>query len=409
MTMLEALTPRRIAFVINSMGPGGAERVLDQLMRMAPQGAWDCHLILLDDEKRWREPPNTVTVHQLDTGRSLLAGIRQLKAKLAAIKPTLVVSFLVRANVATVIAARGLGIPCVISERSQLSTHLENEHRGMRRMAATAAPRLTYPRADRVIAVSDGVRSDLVSRFGVKRDRVQTIYNPYDLERIRCEALASPEFNLPARFLVSAGRLVKRKGFDDLLDAYAKTATSLPLCILGEGEERDRLNGRIQTMGLEGRVRLLGYARNPFAILARAEMFISPSHCEGFPNAIAEAMVLGVPVVSTDCPSGPAELLDGVETVGFDGVYRGKYGMLTPVERPDLLASGIAQMADPATCLHYSQMARQRMNDFRIENIAAQFWSVLSEVMAQGLVKARGSKLPVQSAQVASRSWADRA
>ena len=120
-------------------------------------------------------------------------------------------------------------------------------------------------------------------------------------------------------------------------------------------------------------------------------------------------MVLGVPVVSTDCPSGPAELLDGVETVGFDGVYRGKYGMLSPVDRPDLLASGIAQMADPATCLHYSQMARQRMNDFRIENIAAQFWSVLSEVMAQGLVKARGSKLPVQSAQVASRSWADRA
>lgn len=402
MTSTESPARRRIAFVINSMGPGGAERVLDQLMRMAPPGAWDCHLILLDDEKRWREPPETVTVHQLDTKRGMLAGIRALKTKLAAIKPALVVSFLVRANVATVVAARALGIPCIISERSQLSTHLENEHAGLRRAAATAAPRLTYPLADRVIAVSDGVRSDLVRRFGVKRDRVQTIYNPYDLDRIRREALADPEFELPERFLVSAGRLVRRKGFDDLLDAYAKASIDLPLCILGEGEERERLNGRIRAMGLDARVHLLGYARNPFAILGRAEMFVSPSHCEGFPNAIAEAMVLGIPVVSTDCPSGPAELLDGVETVGFDGVHRGKFGMLTPVERPDLLAAGIEQMSASATHSHYSQMARQRLNDFRIENVAAQFWNVFSDVLTQNTIRARGSKRPAPAEQAAS-------
>ncbi|MDP3495942.1 MAG: glycosyltransferase, partial [Hyphomonadaceae bacterium] len=302
-----------------------------------------------------------------------------------------------------------LGIPCIISERSQLSTHLENEHKGLRKLAATAAPRLTYPRADRVIAVSNGVRTDLVSKFGVKRERVQTIYNPYDLERIRRDALAAPEFKLPERFLVSAGRLVKRKGFDDLLDAYAGTKTSLPLCILGEGGERDRLAARIEAMGLESRVRLLGYARNPFAILGRAEMFVSPSHCEGFPNAIAEAMVLGVPVVSTDCPSGPAELLDEVETVGFDGVHAGKYGILTPVERPDLLARGIEQMADPERRRHYSDAARRRMDDFRIETIAAQFWDVFDSACARGAVKTPEVRIPAPLERVASATGADRA
>jgi glycosyltransferase involved in cell wall biosynthesis len=401
--------PKRIAFVINSLGPGGAERVLDQLMRKAPPGAWDCHLVLLDDETEWRVPPDSVTVHRLDCKRGMVASLRQLKAALAVIRPGLVVSFLVRANVASVIASRMLGIPCIISERSQLSTHLANEHKGFRRMAATAAPRLTYPLADRVIAVSDGVRTDLVGRFGVKCERVQTIYNPYDLTRIRRDALAAPEFELPERFFVSAGRLVKRKGFDDLLDAYAAAKTGLPLCILGEGAERDRLAARIQATGLESRVRLLGYASNPFAILGRAEMFVSPSHCEGFPNAIAEAMVLGVPVVSTDCPSGPAELLDGVETVGFNGVHRGKYGMLVPVGRPELLARGIEQMNDPQTHSHYSNAARLRMDDFRIETIAAQFWDVFHNTIARDAVRAQKSTRPVPPERVASAAEADHA
>lgn len=376
MTAPDATLPKRIAFVINSLGPGGAERVLGQVMERAPPDQWDCHLVLLDRETEWRTPPDFVTVHRLDCKRGMLASVRQLRVALAAIQPQLVVSFLVRANVATVIAARALGIPCIISERSHLSTHLENEHRGLKRLAATAAPRLTYPRADRIIAVSDGVRSDLVMRFGVKPAQVQTIYNPFDIAKIQRGALEKPEFDLPDRFLVSAGRLVRRKGFDDLLDAYAQTAAGLPLCILGEGVERDALAARADALGLGERVRLLGYARNPFAVLGRAEMFVSPSLCEGFPNAIAEAMALGVPVISTDCPSGPAELLDEVETVGYDGVHAGKYGLLVPVERPDLLAQAIKQMSHPGVRKHYSGMARGRMNDFRIETITAQFWQV---------------------------------
>lgn len=379
----------RIAFVINSLGPGGAERVLDQILQTAPPGSWECHLVLLDREREYRAPPAPVSVHRLDCGRRLWASICELKAALAQIKPDLVVSFLVRANVAAVIATRQLGIPCIISERSQLTTHLRNEHTGPRRLAAAAAPRLAYPLAERVIAVSNGVRSDLITRFGVRPDRVQTIYNPYDIDRIRREALEAPACPLPPRFIVSAGRLVKRKGFDDLIDAYALADPGIALCILGEGVERDRLERRVREKGLAGRIMFLGYARNPFAVLARADMFVSPSHCEGFPNAIAEAMVLGVPVVSTDCPSGPAELLEEVETTGFDSVHPGKFGLLTPVGRPALLARAIMDMSEPATHRHYSAMAQKRMNDFAIATVTKRFWDAFSEVLAARTLRAR--------------------
>ncbi len=383
MTAAAHTAPRsRVAFVINSLATGGAERVMMSVLARTPRAHWDSHLILLDRESDYRTPPDFVQIHRLDYEYGLLSSVRQLRRKLAVLKPDLVVSFLVRANVATVLAARSLKIPCVISERSQLSTHLEKEHAGMKRLAATAAPRLAYPLADHIISVSEGVRSDLVCNFGVWPERVATIYNPYDIEQIERDARAEPEFALPNRFIVSAGRLVKRKGFDDLLDAYAAAGLELPLCILGEGGEHGRLAARIDALGLKGRVHLLGYAVNPFAIVGRARMFVSPSHCEGFPNAIAEAMAVGVPVVSTDCPSGPAELLDEVESVGVAGLHEGRYGLLVPVGRPDLLAEAMRKMNEPDTRERYSAAARQRLGDFRVAAITDQYWATFGRVLA---------------------------
>lgn len=375
--------PRRIAFVINSLGPGGAERVLTSIIERAPPASWDCHLILLDREADHRTPPEFTTIHRLDCKYGLAASIRQLRRKLIELTPDLVVSFLVRANVASVLASRAVKAPCIISERSQLSTHLQNEHSGVKLLAATAAPRLTYPLADHIISVSEGVRTDLVRKFGIQPGRVATIYNPYDLERIECEARAEPEFPLPPHFIASAGRLVKRKGFSDLLQAYARSGITIPLCILGEGPERAKLSAQIAQMGLEGRVHLLGYALNPFAIVQRSEMFVSPSHCEGFPNSIAEAMALGIPVVSTDCPSGPAELLDEVETAGVHDVHPGRYGLLVPVGRPDLLAEGMRKMIQPETRRRYSMAARRRLQDFHISKIADQYWTTFAAALAE--------------------------
>jgi glycosyltransferase involved in cell wall biosynthesis len=373
---------KRVAFVINSLGPGGAERVMSNVLQMAPAG-WECHLVLLDREAEWRTPPDFVQVYRLDCRFSMLRSIRQLRAALESIRPDLVVSFLVRANVASVIAARALDIPVVISERSQLSTHLAGRHRGLRRWAAEILPRIFYPRADHIIAVSDGVRSDLIEKFRIPEKLVSSIPNPYDLQRISLDSDLEPECTLPRRFMISVGRLVAAKGFSDLIEAYAMARPEPSLCILGEGPERPQLEARISAHGLQHRIRLLGYAKNPFAIVGRAEVFVSASHCEGFPNALAEAMALGRPVISTDCPSGPAELLADVETTGTTGVFEADYGMLVPVRRPDVLARAMEMMADPSRKRRYSVMARQRMNSFRIEAIADRYWKTFSGVLEQ--------------------------
>jgi glycosyltransferase involved in cell wall biosynthesis len=372
---------RRIAFVINSLGPGGAERVMNNLLHMAPGEGWECHLVLLDRETEWRTPPDFVYIHRLDCRLSLLASIRQLREKLAAIRPDLVVSFLVRANVAAIAATAGTTTTTIISERSHLTTHLAGRHTGFRRWVAFAAPRLTYPRAHHIIAVSDGVRSDLIENFGADPDRVTSVPNPYDLDRIGKDAQAEPQIALPKRFMVSVGRLVGAKGFGDLIQAYALAKPEIPLCILGEGPDRDRLEALTAAMGLDDRVHLLGYVKNPFAIVSRAELFVSASHCEGFPNAMAEAMTLGLPVVATDCPSGPAEILAGVETTHTRDVFEGEFGMLVPVERPDAMARALHMMANPARRARYSAMSRQRMDGFRIDVIAGRYWKTFADVL----------------------------
>ncbi|MBI1359289.1 MAG: glycosyltransferase [Alphaproteobacteria bacterium] len=367
-----------IVFVINSLGPGGAERVLENLLHAAPHQHWTCHLVLLDQETEWRSPPDFVQVHRLDCRMGLRASLSGLTEVLERIRPDLVVSFLVRANVAAIIASGRVGAPCIISERAHLSTHLKGKYAGPRRWVAFAAPRLIYPRADQVIAVSEGVRSDLIRNFAISPKRVTSIANPFDLERIAQLAMAEPEIALPQEFMVSTGRLVGSKGFEDLLEAYWQANPAIPLCILGEGPDRDRLEQRIADLNLKGRVILAGYVKNPFAVVGRASLFVSASHCEGFPNAMAEAMALGRPVIATDCPSGPAEILEGVESTGTDDVYEARYGLLTPVGRPDALAKAMSMMNDPDVRQRYSTLARQRMEDFHIDRIADRYWQTFA-------------------------------
>jgi glycosyltransferase involved in cell wall biosynthesis len=128
-------------------------------------------------------------------------------------------------------------------------------------------------------------------------------------------------------------------------------------------------------------VKLLGYAKNPFAILSRADFYVSASHCEGFPNALAEAMASGLPAISTDCPSGPAEILAGVETTATRDVLRAEYGVLVPVHDRQALASALGIMSDAQLRTHYARKAVLRMQDFRIDTIAARYWSAFRHVL----------------------------
>jgi N-acetylgalactosamine-N,N'-diacetylbacillosaminyl-diphospho-undecaprenol 4-alpha-N-acetylgalactosaminyltransferase len=354
-----------ILFVINSLAGGGAERIFTRVVE-ALCADLPIEVVLLDREEA-KYDLASVPVTVLDARGSMARSAALLTAHARARKPALVVSFLARANCAAVIAGAVCGAPVVVSERVHASSHLAASGR---QPLARAAVRALYPRAARVIAVSDGVADDLVQHFAVARQRIVTIYNPVDVERIRASACAAPSLALPSRFMVAAGRLTRAKNFALLLEAYAQSGLEDHLVILGEGPERAALEQRADALGVRERVLLPGYAANPYAIMARARVFVSSSNAEGFPNALVEAMALGLPVVATDCPSGPAEIL------GTD------CGVLVPMEDTHALAAALSAMNEDR-CAALAARAVTRVRDFTPARAFAQYRAVIDAALSR--------------------------
>jgi glycosyltransferase involved in cell wall biosynthesis len=198
-----------------------------------------------------------------------------------------------------------------------------------------------YPWADGVICVSKGVADDLAGFTGMHRSRMQVIYNPAitpEVARMASKPIDDPWFGPKAiPVILGVGRLAESKGFASLIRAYDSIRKSHPskLVILGEGEERPKLESLIRELGLTSDVSLPGFVDNPYAYMRKSAVFVLSSLWEGLPNALIQALSVGAPVVSTDCPSGPSEILDG-----------GKYGHLVPVENVPALAEAIEAALD---------------------------------------------------------------
>lgn len=372
--------PRRILFVINSLAGGGAERVMTTLLRHSARWRerYEMSLALLDNEPQAYEPPEWITVHRLDANFSLVRSLGRLRALVRRTRPDIVLSFLTRANVAARAAVAGTGIPFIISERVNTVAHLPG---GLAGLAGRLMVRLTYPRADHVIAVSQGVADGLVDSFGVSRTRISILSNPVDGDAIRARA-AAPDGPLPpAPFMVAMGRLVPNKNFALLIDAFAAAAVPERLLIFGDGPEREALARRIATLGMADRILLAGFNDNPFPAIAAARCYILPSNAEGFPNGLVEAMTLGVPVISTDCPSGPSEILGERPPGRTAGLDLAAHGLLVPCDDRDALAEGLRRLQDLALRGHYAEAARARAEDFTVAAAVARYWAVIEGVV----------------------------
>jgi glycosyltransferase involved in cell wall biosynthesis len=216
-----------------------------------------------------------------------------------------------------------------------------------------ALVRFTYSRADAVVAVSNAVKRDLVDSFGVPEERITTVYNTVDTDQVR--ALAQESLDPPlagflsGKSIVTAGSLKRQKGHWHLLRAFARLKRDLPdarLALLGEGPLGPYLTGLARGLGLathvaweprstplgSADVAFLGFRRNPFAVFAQARLFAFSSVWEGFGNVLVEAMACGTPVVSTDCASGPREILapEGPHTATLHDPEFASAGVLTP-------------------------------------------------------------------------------
>jgi glycosyltransferase involved in cell wall biosynthesis len=230
--------------------------------------------------------------------------------------------------------------------------------------------RICYPRADAVTVLTENIKQEWADNF-INSNKVHVIHNPVRPQDSR--DLPLPAW-LPDKFICCMGRLHRQKGFDllfALLPAIFAKFPDYKLVILGEGVERDCLQEQLKNLGLEDKVLLPGFIANPHVIMRAADLFVFPSRWEGFPNALLEAMSLGMAVISFDCPSGPGVL-----------IRHEANGILVPTGDGDALREQIERLlGDEALRSSLGAQARHDINlSCRQEHIMAAWESLIDRI-----------------------------
>lgn len=362
--------PGRVAIYLPSLRGGGAERVMVTLANAFAERGYATDLVLATAEGPYlKDVSDQVRVVDLHAGRvskALLPLARYLRRE----RPRAMLSAMDHANVVAVAARLLARVPCrlVVSERSTISVDAARAQDAVARAVYALVP-WAYRRADAIVAVSREAAADLERFARLPAGSVRAIYNPFDLERIArlaAEPLTHPWFG-PGQppVVLAIGRLTEQKDFPSLIRAFAAVRSCRPvrLLILGEGELRGELEALVRTCGLTADdVQMPGFVANPFAYLARCAVFVLSSRWEGLPGVLIEALACGAPVVSTDCPSGPREILED-----------GRWGRLVPVGDVEALAAAIlATMAEPQ---HPDVVARAR--DFGADGAVDEYLEAL--------------------------------
>jgi glycosyltransferase involved in cell wall biosynthesis len=299
-----------------------------------------------------------VNVVELPQSRTV-ASVRGLKHYIETRRPAALVSSLTHVNVAAILAniAARPRARLVVVEHNQHSRNRQLK-RGLVSLSYRMVPYL-YPKADVVAAVSEGVRDDLAAIAGLRSDRIAILHNPVVTDGLADAAAAEmdhPWLNAPGPPVVlGVGRFTRQKNFPLLIEAFAEARKLRPLrlIILGDGELRAELEAKVRALGIEEDVDLPGFDPNPFRFMRRAAVYVLSSDWEGLPTALIEALACGTPVVSTDCESGPQEILRG-----------GKLSRIVPMgDAPALSRAILATLDAPGD----RQARIARANDFTLD------------------------------------------
>lgn len=348
---------KRLAVLISFSGDGGVERMVTNLCaEFANHVQVDLLALKLDGGHASRIPASVNLIRL--KARHSWSSVREVAAYLREHRPDALLAAKDRAGRAALSAKRraGADTPVFIRLGTNLSAALERKDR-LSRWLRVAPMRRRYPEATGVIAVSEGVRQDTIRITGIAPGRVHVIRNPVITSRLAGQAAEPAPHPWLAHkrgpVVLGMGRLTRQKGFDTLLRAFAAVRTDPParLIVLGEGQDREPLDALARSLGVADRVLLAGFQKNPYAWLARADLFVLSSAWEGSPNALTEALALGIPCVSTDCPSGPSEIL-----------AQGLHGPLVPVGDDQAMAR--AMQAVLHTPLPADQL-REAVDEYR--------------------------------------------
>ena len=392
-----------ILYLIGSMGGGGAEKVMSTMINFFHETY---------DQKLLTYSPDTVytvkSEHEIIDYKSSPNKLKNLAGfinNLKIIKQNkesrkVCVSFLEVPNIMNVMT-KARDCKSVISVRSLTSENIKHL-RGIRYAVLKSLLRITYPRADKVVAVSKEVKEDLVNNFGVPARKIEVINNPINFEKINALKLLPIEHHeneiFSKKTVLHCGRFTEAKGHWYLIKAFKKVIESgqdVNLVLLGDGELKEKAEKLADELGLEDFVYILGYKKNPYQYLYRGDVFIYTSLWEGFPNAVLDAMACGNAIISSDCRSGIMEILDPDEcSINSEAYQNVQYGVLGPrFERKMDFSSEIGSreielakrlseiLSNTEEMNQLKAIAENRANDFSIEVIMKQWQSVIEGVV----------------------------
>ena len=386
---------KNIAFIIHSLSNGGAERIMSYLTQNYSIAENKYLIVYHRSEVEYDFDGEIISLDTSPSNNMLGKAINYIKRiyKLRKIKSTLKIeksiSMLDSPNIINILSRKYDRI--IISLRN----HKSNEYTGFKGYIYKKLIRVLYNRADTIVAISKGVANDAVKNLKLDSNKIKVIYNPIDKENIN--KLISEQIDENKLFddntiIITSGRLSYQKGQWHLLKAFKKVCEdneNTKLVVLGQGELENELKDLAKSLGIEEKVIFLGYQKNPFKYMARADIFVLSSLHEGFGNVITEAMACRIPVISTDCKSGPREILSNIADYDIElkDIEYGDYGVLIPnfdygdsIENMNLndkeiiMADAIQFLLDnPQKLNQYKDKGIKRLNKFDMKIITKQW------------------------------------
>ena len=357
----------KVALFIPTLDGGGAQRVALNLCEGLINHGFIVELILVRKEGALsKSVPKGVNIKVLNSSRTLFA-IPALAKMIKENKYDRLISFMGYVNICA-IAASLLSLSStkiIVTEHSTISR--EKDRYKFRKIFQRFLMKFLYPKAYKIVAVSGGAATELKSTLRLKRN-IDVIHNPIMNKALNIENREIPNhawFKDEVPVVLAVGRLVSLKDYPTLIKAISQVNNkqTCRLIILGEGEERNKLQELINKVGISDNVSMPGFVEDVYNYMYASDIFVLSSISEGFGNVIVEALACGTPIISTDCPHGPSEILKG-----------GKFGKLTPVNNVNALANAIDEAIKSPTSNKQDRI--KRANDFCVNKISSQYASL---------------------------------
>lgn len=379
----------KIAVFIYSLGGGGAERVVSQLLQNLKKQNIDVILVLMNKTIVYEIPKDTV-IHYLENSSPFELGVfKFLKLPLLAFRYhtflrneniTVSLSFLTRPNYINSLANfYNTKRKVILSERSNPS--IQYGGTSFHSLINSFLIKKLFSKSNGIIANSEGNRKELIHNFGIHNDKIITIHNPIDLDNISNYIPIRDFYDTNYFNFISVGRLTKGKNQELLIRAFNKLKNKkIRLYIFGDGELDSYLKNKIVQLNLESQVFLKGFSTDIFSYLKGADAFLFGSNHEGFPNVLLEAMACELPIITTDCPSGPKEIMKVSLSNSVNKNLRTAYGILVPLNNVDFMADALNEMVSDS---NYYDLCKKnviiRSLDFRKEFILKQYYDFISK------------------------------